>query len=911
MDPLPPHQQHNTRRGHAGRSPNTEHPSPIDWSSLDVGFPQQDALGALNDWRHSYSLDAAEIQLGLNPAPWLQELDLASLEVPSNVPSYGAEPTSHIGELPSDVTLWPSPAAILSTSPELRTPIFDQPPIQYPQHPPYELLNVSPTVPVPTREVVQPFGPPSLGDASGFRNAPPLERDSFINHAGQTWEPVLRPQYFPYPLPIEPSGVSPQSPPFSGLLPPTSANVEFPDPTSHTQISIAPTPSSSEPLPPSPDLQWTTVTAEQRFPYGFSNELPRASSESSGLSFPPNPISDNLSPPLSTGPEWTPVCTSQSSPNGSALERSGASDQPSSLPTTRKLTSHVEKIQGPIYPRSARKSQTPPSPPKIHTSPIPSGPPAPNPILTPHAQSPHSTTPSREPLAGAIIREEMVACTSCGVDQAILLLNGQESSLASEHLAPFTCGQCEIAARIPRPSRRARNKEKTTHQEIVACNSCGKEHVVLILCGPESSLASERRVTFTCGPCDAAASLNTASLAEPAAAALPAPAAGSASLAPATDALPELKTKPDSGKRKKGPIEHRSDMVCSACNRSAGVGRMQVRNGDPPHGQRRREEWVEPDFDTEVVCSSCWTKYKFCTTCGGGGMYRSGRWRPRQLFHPGKRNCNLSHERIGAVTYNFVSHRCDEISPRDRSAVYSTLAECQLRWKCTSNYMEAYVDFRTCASIVARCQSALLELANFIGSEADAGIGRLIVGQWEGQKLTAKKRKSPPTPPTDPDPEPLEPPTALPPPSVGPRLHGFMGAQVNHHKGVIFIAHACTLNPTPPVLSGLYRGLITAATAATAAHRAYHPTSPPLAHVCVALFPVAPDAPAHLQHSHTSNWGGSGFGPVDKYVLGKPIQASLFDEPGIYPDAVRQLQENWVVAVHELLEWCDLIDKIP
>ncbi|RKO86688.1 hypothetical protein BDK51DRAFT_39879 [Blyttiomyces helicus] len=411
----------------------------------------------------------------------------------------------------------PSPAATLATAPELPLPFFDLfTPIQCPQCPPYELLNetsgysiTSPTVPVqrqPTREVVQPLGPPSLADASVFRNSPPLKRDSFINPSCPIWVPVTGPLYVPDPLPIKPSGVSPQSPPLSGLLPPTSGNGEFPDPTSLTQIPIAPTPSSSAPLQTSSGLEWTAVRDTQKFPYGHSIELPRASSESSGLSMPPNPTSGNLPPPRL---EWTPqpVCASQSSPNGPAIERSGASKQPSTLPTTRNLT---------------------------------------------------------------------------------------------------------------------------------------------------------------------------------------------------------------------------------------------------------------------------------------------------------------------------------------------------------SRYMEASIEFRTYDSMVARCESSHLELANFIGTEPGAGLTRLFVLQWERQKLKAKRGKFASTPPTDP-----EPPTAPSSPSPGPRrLHGFMGAQ----------------NPSSPVISCLFRRVITAA---TAAHEAHYPTSPPLAHFCEALFPVDPEALRHKQYSPPTNFGSSGFGPVDKYVVGKSIGISL------------------------------------
>ncbi|RKO84815.1 hypothetical protein BDK51DRAFT_48476 [Blyttiomyces helicus] len=94
------------------------------------------------------------------------------------------------------------------------------------------------------------------------------------------------------------------------------------------------------------------------------------------------------------------------------------------------------------------------------------------------------------------------------------------------------------------------------------------------------------------------------------------------------------------------------------------------------------------------------------------------------------------------------------------------------------------------------------------------------------------------------------------------------------------------------------------------AHRANYPTFPTLAHICGPLFRVDPAAPAQMLHSHPSKIGGYGFDPVDKHVVGKPIDQSLFDEPGTFPESIRARMENYVASVHEVIEWCDSIDEL-
>ncbi|KAJ3412461.1 hypothetical protein HDV05_000715 [Chytridiales sp. JEL 0842] len=56
----------------------------------------------------------------------------------------------------------------------------------------------------------------------------------------------------------------------------------------------------------------------------------------------------------------------------------------------------------------------------------------------------------------------------------------------------------------------------------------------------------------------------------------------------------------------------------------------------------------------EPICTTCFTQFAFCTECGGGGRYRTGKWRPRGLFRKGRRTCSLSHVRVGSGSKSFI-----------------------------------------------------------------------------------------------------------------------------------------------------------------------------------------------------------------------------------------------------------------
>ncbi|KAJ3142580.1 hypothetical protein HK101_003287 [Irineochytrium annulatum] len=92
-------------------------------------------------------------------------------------------------------------------------------------------------------------------------------------------------------------------------------------------------------------------------------------------------------------------------------------------------------------------------------------------------------------------------------------------------------------------------------------------------------------------------------------------------------------------------------MLCEGCG--CGLGRGGVRllegkGGGVADGEGGK--WNEPDFLVESLCVSCVRDFDFCSNCGGGGTWRSGKWRPRQMFKPGRRTCSLSHLRLGNTT---------------------------------------------------------------------------------------------------------------------------------------------------------------------------------------------------------------------------------------------------------------------
>ncbi|RKO82719.1 hypothetical protein BDK51DRAFT_49992 [Blyttiomyces helicus] len=281
-------------------------------------------------------------------------------------------------------------------------------------------------------------------------------------------------------------------------------------------------------------------------------------------------------------------------------------------------------------------------------------------------------------------------------------------------------------------------------------------------------------------------------------------------------------------------------------------------------------------------------------SCGGGGSYRTGKWRPLELFRGEKRNCNLSHERIGAICSIYETRPAHEVTPTDLSAMLAIYIDGQLRFRASSKEMEASFEFPTYESIVAQSAISQAELERFIGTTPAPGVERLTLFHWEAGKLKARKGKKDSAPASSPS-------------SPAPRrLHGFFNVQVNYTKGIVFLSYSYLGISTPAVWSGIFRSIMAFT---TALHDANFPTLPLPTHFCAPLYRIPPDAPVEKQHTHPSKWGGFGFVHVDDYVRGLGIDPRIFDEPGVLDPSLTPKVENFVVATHELREWCDSVDE--
>ncbi|SCV73151.1 BQ2448_7076 [Microbotryum intermedium] len=88
-------------------------------------------------------------------------------------------------------------------------------------------------------------------------------------------------------------------------------------------------------------------------------------------------------------------------------------------------------------------------------------------------------------------------------------------------------------------------------------------------------------------------------------------------------------------KKRKVDVE---PLTCDVCQRDLAAGGLILRQTDPV-----------VDLMIEVVCVSCAAKYQRCSDCGGGGGGRVGigKWRCKEVFRDGRRNCSLSHVRQG------------------------------------------------------------------------------------------------------------------------------------------------------------------------------------------------------------------------------------------------------------------------
>ncbi|KAI8590236.1 hypothetical protein BDZ88DRAFT_451347 [Geranomyces variabilis] len=283
-------------------------------------------------------------------------------------------------------------------------------------------------------------------------------------------------------------------------------------------------------------------------------------------------------------------------------------------------------------------------------------------------------------------------------------------------------------------------KKKQVQEEDAFCRKCGTQIAIFLLHGEEAALQMQHEIDVLCMRCASEEDPST----DPSDTG--APAVATANLVP--------------GSRKRtGPSRRAERAACDVCKRVVAVGSVRL-TGD----SKDRDRDIEPDFEAEIICVSCRAKYALCTECGGGGRYRTGKWRPLGLFQPGRRTCKLPHVRIGATPVLFAEWLVPDMLDADvakRSTIlndiekavpsmyYHRLAVPEVMELAPPNDLATFEMLE--ARVAARCKY----LRDFVldpSIERRHHVRRYFGAAWIDRVSRHKKEKKRPTP-TPPQPE--------------------------------------------------------------------------------------------------------------------------------------------------------------
>ncbi|KAJ3161736.1 hypothetical protein HDU86_006506 [Geranomyces michiganensis] len=106
--------------------------------------------------------------------------------------------------------------------------------------------------------------------------------------------------------------------------------------------------------------------------------------------------------------------------------------------------------------------------------------------------------------------------------------------------------------------------------------------------------------------------------------------------------IPPAKKITTTRKAKHDVSPHNLPAICEICKKVVGAGGFSLVHG----GNDSADEIWAPQQAIEIHCKPCRAKYALCCSCGGGGKFRTGKWRPIQMFPGGRATCSLSHIRL-------------------------------------------------------------------------------------------------------------------------------------------------------------------------------------------------------------------------------------------------------------------------
>ncbi|GAA5930581.1 uncharacterized protein JCM15063_002404 [Sporobolomyces koalae] len=202
-------------------------------------------------------------------------------------------------------------------------------------------------------------------------------------------------------------------------------------------------------------------------------------------------------------------------------------------------------------------------------------------------------------------------------------------------------------------------RARSSFDEISAsCKQCNNTIATLQLRGKRDDLDIEFAQDFTCSGCSYGQVHNEESVSVGYASTLSA-------LLDREEGVQVETTRSRLGKpaskAKKGPrwdADEAGLLTCDVCRCEIATGSLRPENPDRP-----------VKFSVEVICSRCSSLYRRCSDDGGGGgRLGVGKWRCKELFEDGRRNCSFSHARMGSIQdLVYDTHSIAEIAADDLS----------------------------------------------------------------------------------------------------------------------------------------------------------------------------------------------------------------------------------------------------
>ncbi|OXG78541.1 hypothetical protein C348_04325 [Cryptococcus neoformans Gb118] len=214
----------------------------------------------------------------------------------------------------------------------------------------------------------------------------------------------------------------------------------------------------------------------------------------------------------------------------------------------------------------------------------------------------------------------------------------------------------------PPPAKRSKRtaEKKTVIEKSSACIICSKPLARVMIRAPKSRVPDPITVSLKCPQCAPVKQPSTLPDSNQASSA-------TASSIGTVETRKRMRTSMEIDDEEAKVSERRT--WCDVCQRIVGSGQV--------CGGKDRENILH---QAEIICTGCDSKYQRCTDCGGGGGPRVGigKWRMKQVFHPGRKTCSLSHTRLGDRTRELGVH----VTPTDFTPeqMKEVLSRCKTLW---------------------------------------------------------------------------------------------------------------------------------------------------------------------------------------------------------------------------------------